>query len=101
MSSAPVHNSALFQPLRVGDIELQHRLVMAPLTRMRADTKHVVHDIHAEYYGQRAETPGTLLITEATFISAQAGGEWRASVRTQDHVTREANQFIGGLFANL
>lgn len=74
MPSAPVDNSALFSPLRVGNMDLQHRIVMAPLTRMRASTDHCVHDVHAEYYGQRAETPGTLLISEATFISAQAGG---------------------------
>jgi len=64
----------LFQPLQVGDITLQHRVVLAPLTRFRADDEHVHQDIAAEYYAQRAEVPGTLLITEATFIAAEAGG---------------------------
>ncbi|KAK7949381.1 Chanoclavine-I aldehyde reductase [Apiospora aurea] len=60
-------SSKLFQPLKVGNNTLQHRLAMAPLTRFRADGDH-------EYYEQRASVPGTLLITEATFISPQAGG---------------------------
>ncbi|CAE7229881.1 unnamed protein product [Rhizoctonia solani] len=47
---------------------------MAPLTRYRADRDHVHHDIAAEYYAQRAETPGTLIISEATFIAPEAGG---------------------------
>lgn len=47
---------------------------MAPLTRYRADENHVPLDMVAEYYAQRASVPGTLLITEATFISPEAGG---------------------------
>lgn len=54
-------------------MNLQHRVTMAPLTRMRAPG-HQVKDIHATYYGQRASAPGTLLITEATFISEAASG---------------------------
>ncbi|KAG8702931.1 hypothetical protein FRC12_011517 [Ceratobasidium sp. 428] len=67
-------SSQLFQPLQVGDLTLQHRVVMAPLTRFRADKQHVHTDLAVQYYGQRAEVPGTLLITEATFIAAEAGG---------------------------
>ncbi|ORY63803.1 hypothetical protein BCR35DRAFT_308762 [Leucosporidium creatinivorum] len=74
MPSAPASNDALFSPLQVGDITLGHRIVMAPLTRMRADAKHVLGDISVDYYGQRAQVPGTLLITEATFIAPQATG---------------------------
>ncbi|CAE6429453.1 unnamed protein product, partial [Rhizoctonia solani] len=47
---------------------------MAPLTRFRADEDHVHHDIAAEYYAQRSETAGTLIISEATFIAPEAGG---------------------------
>lgn len=50
------------------------RLALAALTRNRADENHVHQDIAVEYYRQRASTPGTLLITEGTFISADAGG---------------------------
>ncbi|KEF51512.1 NADPH2 dehydrogenase [Exophiala aquamarina CBS 119918] len=64
----------LFKPLQAGDLELQHRVVLAPLTRFRADKDHVPLPMVKEYYAQRASSPGTLLITEATFISPRAGG---------------------------
>ncbi|KAL5532373.1 hypothetical protein ACEPAF_5943 [Sanghuangporus sanghuang] len=64
----------LFQPIRVGSAELAHRVVLAPLTRYRADDAHVPTDIMAEYYAQRASVPGTLLITEVAFIAPRAGG---------------------------
>ena len=66
--------SRLFKPLKVGNIELQNRIVLAPLTRFRADDAHVPLPFVAEYYAQRACVPGTLLITEATFIAPLAGG---------------------------
>ncbi|THH21294.1 hypothetical protein EW146_g231 [Bondarzewia mesenterica] len=66
--------SKLFQPVTVGNLTLQHRVVMAPLTRLRASPEHVHLDMATEYYAQRACMPGTLLITEATFIAAKAGG---------------------------
>lgn len=54
---------------------LQNRLVMAPLTRFRADDNHVpILPMVKDYYAQRACVPGTLLVTEATFISPQASG---------------------------
>ena len=65
----------LFTPIKVGDVTLQHRVVMAPLTRRRATKEHVPTPLLAEYYAQRASTPGTLLISEGTFISPQAGGD--------------------------
>ncbi|THV00302.1 FMN-linked oxidoreductase [Dendrothele bispora CBS 962.96] len=72
MSSATT--SKLFQPITVGDVTLKHRVVMAPLTRFRADAKHVPLPIVKEMYAQRASTPGTLLVTEATFIAPRASG---------------------------
>ncbi|KAF7342493.1 putative inactive dehydrogenase EasA [Mycena venus] len=67
--------SKLFEPIKVGNIALQHRVVLAPLTRYKADEAHVPYlPLVAEYYGQRASRPGSLLITEATFIAARAGG---------------------------
>ncbi|THU79624.1 FMN-linked oxidoreductase [Dendrothele bispora CBS 962.96] len=65
--------SKLFRPLTVGDVTLKHRVVMAPL-RFRANTNHVPLPIAKEMYAQRASTPGTLLITEATFIAPRASG---------------------------
>ncbi|KAL4861035.1 hypothetical protein BDV12DRAFT_208450 [Aspergillus spectabilis] len=66
--------SNLFTPLRIGSVELQHRVIMAPLTRLRADAEHVQLPITTTCYEQRASIPGTLLITEATQISAAHGG---------------------------
>ncbi|CAG8898149.1 unnamed protein product [Penicillium egyptiacum] len=64
----------LFTPLRVGRVELSNRIAMAPMTRFRADDNHTPLPIVKDYYAQRAAVPGTLLITEATSISARAGG---------------------------
>ena len=66
--------SALFQPLTIGSLPVSHRVVLAPLTRFRADKNHIPLPIATEYYAQRASTPGTLLITEGTFISPAGGG---------------------------
>ncbi|CAR27229.1 ZYRO0C11902p [Zygosaccharomyces rouxii] len=64
----------LFKPIKVGDVELAHRVVMPPLTRMRA-TKNVPSKQWApDYYAQRAQRPGTLIITEASFPAPRFGG---------------------------
>lgn len=69
------YQSNLFKPLKVGRSELSNRIAMAPLTRFRADDNNVpLQGLVAEYYAQRASVPGTLLITEATFIAPQAAG---------------------------
>ena len=65
---------ALFKPIKVGRMALQHRVVLAPLTRFRAYASHVPGPQQASYYAQRGSTPGSLLIAEATFISHDAGG---------------------------
>ncbi|OCB91219.1 NADH:flavin oxidoreductase/NADH oxidase [Sanghuangporus baumii] len=70
----PHSGAKLFQPIRVGNCELSHRVVLAPLTRYCADDAHVPTDLMVEYYAQRACIPGTLAITEATFIAPKAGG---------------------------
>lgn len=67
-------SSKLFQPITVGGNQLQHRVVFAPTTRFRADDAHVLLPHVPEYYSQRSTVPGSLLITEATLIAAQAGG---------------------------
>ncbi|KAI9265043.1 hypothetical protein BDA99DRAFT_436889 [Phascolomyces articulosus] len=65
---------ALFEPIQIGANRLQHRVVLAPLTRLRADENHVIPpDLAIEYYSQRA-TPGGLLISEGILISEDAGG---------------------------
>jgi N-ethylmaleimide reductase len=64
----------LLSPLRVGALELSHRVVLAPLTRMRSTPPgDVPNPLNATYYGQRASNGG-LLITEATQISRLGKG---------------------------
>ena len=65
---------ALFSPLQVGPYRLAHRVVMAPLTRMRADPETFApRALNAEYYGQRATTGG-LIIAEASPVVPQGRG---------------------------
>lgn len=63
---------ALFQPIRLGKLELANRMAMAPLTRNRADEGNVPAAMAAEYYSQRASVG--LVIAEATQVSATAQG---------------------------
>ncbi|RYP10946.1 hypothetical protein DL764_000382 [Monosporascus ibericus] len=67
-------SSSLFKPLQVGRCLLQHKLVLSPMTRFRADDSALPLPFVKEYYTQRASVPGTLLITEATAISPQSKG---------------------------
>lgn len=46
--------SKLFQPIKLGALDLQHRVVLAPLTRGRADASGVPAPYATEYYSQRA-----------------------------------------------
>jgi len=58
----------LFDPLVAGDLKLPNRVIMAPLTRLRADLPgHVPNALMAEYYGQRASAG--LILTEATPVT--------------------------------
>ncbi|KAF8963599.1 hypothetical protein BDZ97DRAFT_1661466 [Flammula alnicola] len=69
-------SSKLFTPIMIGTVKLEHRVVLAPLTRLKAtptDNVPIVSLVKI-YYSQRASLPGTLLITESTLISPQAGG---------------------------
>jgi N-ethylmaleimide reductase len=62
----------LFTPLQLGALTLPNRVIMAPLTRMRASAEGVPQALSTEYYAQRASAG--LIITEATAISIQAHG---------------------------
>jgi N-ethylmaleimide reductase len=66
----------LFDPLRIGDIELATRIVMAPLTRNRAGARQVPTDLMVEYYRQRANpaTGAGLIVSEATQICPEGQG---------------------------
>ncbi|AOS44401.1 N-ethylmaleimide reductase [Lacunisphaera limnophila] len=60
----------LLTPLSAGDLLLPNRVLMAPLTRVRADTQHVPTDLIVEHYRQRAAAG--LLIAEATMVAGDA-----------------------------
>ena len=62
-------DNPLLHPVALGALTLQHRIVMAPMTRIRADrdTLAPTRD-NADYYSQRA-SEGGLIITEAVHIS--------------------------------
>jgi N-ethylmaleimide reductase len=62
----------LFSPIRFGAIEALNRIIMAPLTRTRANSDDAVHALQATYYSQRV-TAG-LIVSEATHISPQGKG---------------------------
>lgn len=64
--------NALFEPITLGRLQLPNRIVMAPLTRARADANGVPSPLAASYYSQRAGAG--LVIAEATQISAEAQG---------------------------
>ena len=66
-------HDALFQPLQIGAIDVPHRVLMAPLTRSRAQQPgDVPWELNATYYAQRASAG--LIVTEATSVSAMAKG---------------------------
>jgi len=65
-------NNSLWSPLEVGDLRLEHRLAMAPMTRDRSSADGTPTALNAEYYAQRAST--ALIITEGTQPSADGQG---------------------------
>ena len=64
--------NALMQPIKLGAWSLRNRIVMAPLTRCRAEQGRVPGELMADYYRQRASAG--LIISEATAISPSAVG---------------------------
>ncbi|MDX5429402.1 MAG: alkene reductase, partial [Bacteroidota bacterium] len=69
-------SSQLLEPFDLNDLQLNNRVVMAPLTRARAGKERIPNALMAEYYAQRASAG--LIIAEATTISEQANG-WNES----------------------
>lgn len=66
-------NQDLLTPVRLGALHLKNRLVMAPLTRCRADNPGFVPtDLMARYYAQRAGAG--LIVSEGTIVSPQGRG---------------------------
>src|SRR5260221_7435813 len=70
MSDSPA--SLLFQPIQVGSLALKNRIVMAPMTRNRADARDAPHPLNARYYAQRASAG--LIVTQGSQVSPQGKG---------------------------
>jgi 2,4-dienoyl-CoA reductase-like NADH-dependent reductase (Old Yellow Enzyme family) len=97
---------SLFDPLRVGDLTLPNRILMAPLTRSRAGANRIPNELMAEYYRQRA-TAG-LIIAEATSVTpmgvgyADTPGIWsEEQVEGWKLTTRAVHQAGGRIFLQL
>src|SRR5580658_4184510 len=97
---------SLFDPLRLGDLTLKNRIVMAPLTRARSGDERTPGPLVAEYYAQRASAG--LIIGEATSVTpmgvgyAATPGLWSQAQVAGWKLTTEAVHKAGGLiFAQL
>ena len=73
----------LFEPIRLGDIHLNNRIVMAPMTRSRAGQNDEPTQLTVDYYAQRASAG--LIITEGVYPSYDGKGY----VRTPGIVSAE------------
>ena len=96
----------LFSPVRIGQLELPNRIVLAPMTRNRAVAGEVPNPLAVEYYAQRASAG--LLITEATQVSPDAQGYPRTpgvhsdeQVAVWRHVTDAVHARGGRIFVQL
>jgi N-ethylmaleimide reductase len=77
--------TSLWNPVTVGDIHLEHRLAMAPMTRDRSTPEGVPTELNVDYYTQRAST--SLIITEGTQPSADGQGYLLTpGIYTDEHI---------------
>ena len=64
--------TTIFDPITIGELQLNNRIIMAPLTRARASAGRVPNELMAQYYVQRASAG--MILTEATSVTAQGVG---------------------------
>ncbi len=95
----------LFSKFKLGNIELQNRVVMAPLTRSRAEN-NIPNQLMSEYYGQRASAG--LIITEGTAPSANGLGYPRIpgiyneeQIKGWQNITNNVHEKGGKIFIQL
>src|SRR5690606_2154722 len=96
----------LLSPTKLGPLTLQNRIVMAPMTRTRANHDHVPTEIMANYYAQRASAG--LIIAEATGGSPHGSGYarmpgpyTREQRRNWKQVTKAVHEKGGKIFVQL
>lgn len=92
--------SRLFKPIKIGNSELQHRIALAPLTRYRNDDDNVALPLMQKYYADRASTPGTLVITEATGVAHIEEGEHHLPGFVSDKQVEAWKKVIDAVHAN-
>lgn len=100
-------SSKLFEPLKLGDLDLKNRIIMCPLTRSRAHNKgRIPNDLMKEYYAQRASAG--LIISEATIVSpmgagyADTPGIWsQEQVEGWKAITKAVHEKDGKIFLQL
>lgn len=101
------NKQALLQPITIGDLDLKNRIIMAPMTRNRADNEdNIPTDIHAEYYSQRAQAG--LIISEGSQVSERAVGYINAAniykkeqVKAWQEITKAVHDKDGKIFIQL
>ncbi|WDY58943.1 alkene reductase [Pseudomonas sp. PSKL.D1] len=98
--------TTLFDPITLGDVQLPNRIIMAPLTRCRADDGRVPNALMAEYYVQRASAG--LILSEATSVTPMGVGYpdtpgiWNdQQVRGWNNVTKAVHAAGGRIFLQL
>ncbi|SDP10895.1 alkene reductase [Pseudomonas jinjuensis] len=98
--------TTLFDPIVIGDLELPNRIIMAPLTRCRADEGRVPNALMAEYYAQRASAG--LILSEATAVTPMGVGYpdtpgiWNdAQIRGWSNITSTVHANGGRIFLQL
>jgi 2,4-dienoyl-CoA reductase-like NADH-dependent reductase (Old Yellow Enzyme family) len=99
-------DSILLTPLKMGELTIKNRIIMAPLTRSRAGAERIPNSMMATYYAQRASAG--MILTEATSITPQGVGYkatpgiWNeAQVEGWKLVTNEVHRVGGVIFLQL
>ena len=106
IENSPLIMPDIFDPITLGKYHLNNRIIMAPMTRGRADAGAMANDLMADYYAARADAG--LIITEATAISPEgygwvnSPGIWNAEhVRGWKIVTDAVHRKNGRIFLQL
>jgi N-ethylmaleimide reductase len=102
-----IKKQALLQPIALGDMVLRNRVVMAPLTRCRANNEeNAPTNMHVKYYAERASAG--LLIAEGSQVSKAAVGFMNtpgiystAQVEGWKRVTKAVHDAAGKIFIQL
>ena len=78
-------SQTLFTPVQLGKLALQNRVVMAPMTRNRAEVDGTPTDIMAEHYGQRGDAG--LIVAEGAWPEVTGQAYCRQpGIETAEHV---------------